>query len=236
MNSTERFSELLEKGLAQQVVSELRQCCETTAPASISLPDSGVICHGRFVSLQKETLLFDLLDEPKVEVKPFSTCSVSYCLASRGFVFLSVVYELRPSDPTRLAQIVLKVPSQIARTESRKSIRVPVVDDNLQVQVASASEAWTARPVDISLGGMLVEFPSGARPSQDIGQRLRVDLQLGANAVTFEAEIRHFQGRQYGLSFSETMVDGEVNPPEPYRNIVGELERKWLQARIGDDG
>lgn len=197
----------------------------------------GIIVQGRFASTSEETVTIEVFERPQTKLKPFSTVVITYFREGRSCVFITVVYDTRQKSASA-PEIVLKMPTQIARTETRQALRVPLVPNSgLRVRLNRGRTTYHPRPVDISLGGMSIEFDSGVDPNIPLGTTISVELKLDGEPVTLSAEVRRRDEEQYGLYFPSTSgaseEDTEGHAPPEYRNIVHALFRKWMLVGSG---
>ena len=85
--------------------------------------------------------------------------------------------------------------------------------------------------MDLSFGGMQIEYPPTQDPGFPRGTLLTVTLQRGGAPVRVRGEVVRRTDSSYGLMFSEHFHLGKLDAPEDYRTLVLEIERIWLKAR-----
>jgi hypothetical protein len=217
------------------VISRLQQCCDEGTPAVILSLTRSTVSKARFSSLtgMGESLLFELAEGSQADFEPLSLCCVSYVQGGRGWLFVASVREFWHGDTDDEVRLVVRTPECVTATEARQSLRVPVEPGSgLGVEIHDAEgQPIAARPVDISLGGMLIMFPQNALPDLPVGKALTVALRLGGDAVTIDAVVQRRDGASYGLRFPSFFPHDSSHLPEPYRNIVRALEKRWLRSR-----
>ncbi len=221
-----------------QIVSMLSAQCARLNTARVITSDLGLICQARFSSLSAESVLLELLDPPETGYfRPLSLCVVSFNNGSRHCIFLSSVIHFKQDkqeEELQIGQLLLRIPSDIIAAESRIAFRVPLGrDTELRVRVVDENgKTWTPRPIDISMTGILIEFPADDVPDFQIDDRLQVELRMNNHVEQLEGTVRRCEGRGYGVIFPEVLRGAEFDPPAALRAIVNALERNWLRSRF----
>jgi len=213
----------------------LWEFCVNGAPAVVITLDERGVYQARFVSMSKDSVTLDLLTEPaEGTFSPDSVCSVSFHLGNRAGIFLATVRELVPPRAAPQAHsLVLNLPRLVIRGETRRTFRLPVAQD-LGVNVTLVDERGgqlTPRLLDISLGGMLVEFPIGQDPEFESGTSVRAEIRHRNHNVRLQGEIRRRERRQYGILFVDILQEGNIDPPEALRTILKAIEARWQEER-----
>ncbi len=154
--------------------------------------------------------------------------SLSGLLQSPGphHAFLSQIRDWNHgSTPPRLT---LELPTRLLATEHRRNFRIPLgADSGLDVRVSiRGGEVRPARPLDISIGGMLIELPDD--PDLEDAAKLDLEMRLDDDTVHIGAVVRHRCACRYGLLFADAVGEDRVRPLEPLRRLVDELEQRWL--------
>ncbi len=206
----------------------LSRCCDGGVPAVIVAPDTNGAFQARFSQAADDAVTFELLTDPGPAFKVLSTCCVSFWREGRAHVFLTSVLKA-PQDTDEPAMLAVLFPRQIVGAEVRAALRVPVLEQTgARVQLeAGAGRVLEPRLVNVSLGGILVEFPVGGDPNLLVGDECQVSLKLRDMTARMKGEIRRHQGRQYGIFFPGVFKGGELAPPDGYRCIVALLEQLW---------
>jgi c-di-GMP-binding flagellar brake protein YcgR len=209
------------------VVGILAECCSSATPA-LALPvDVGVPFEALFLEVtNRGVTLATEAEAAEATFYSLCPCLVSFSHGGRVMAFLSQIQDwTHADDPPRL---VLELPSRLLAMEHRRLFRVPVREDHgLQVSVtADDGRVRIAKPLDITVGGMLVEFDED--PSFAIDTRLRVAMSLEEDAAEVAGLVRHRRDRRYGLSFYEIVSQGRIRPSEVLLRIVRRLEERWL--------
>ena len=138
-------------------------------------------------------------------------------------------------------QHLLNLPRSLALqapdpSQKRRFYRTPISsleDLGLEITVLVDERVWTVRPLDISVGGILIEFPPGDLPDLASDSQLQVTLQLEAKTVRLTGVINRQHKRRCSLFFREVypQTGGTAEPPQPLREIVEALEEQWFEQR-----
>ncbi len=211
----------------------LGDCCDRSATALIFLRDSRSGCCARFAAISDESITLAVDPEcEKIGLHPLSPCLLVFnheCQTLAGF---SRVRELNYAKAP--AELVLDLPFRVLSTESRTVFRVPViVEHGLEVQLkAEDGRTWSVTGLDVSAGGILIEFASGSDPDFPVDTRLGIELRLEDKTATATGIVRHHHGSRYGLLFAESLQKGELIPEQQLRGLLTTLETRWLQNRV----
>ena len=220
-------------GLEKDELDQLLQTlCTQGTPVTLISVDSGAIGRGRFRLFSNGLVTVDVLDKPKqVTCKPLTQCVFVFRLGNRGCVFLALV-ESFCSDTTP-ETLVVRAPNQIA-SENRSAFRVPIFQDNSPlVRIKQNGHTiGTPQAIDISLTGILVEFPSEDVPEIDVDTKVQIELGLDDIEIDLVGDVRRRDGQRYGILFPETLKGAHVEPPDGLKTIVRKLEKIWLQRRV----
>ena len=209
--------------------------CDQRKPVTLSVgrPPLIVPARFRFVSENSRFVAFEVLDGvPNLEVSPGDPCTVIFVDGLRTSVFASAALEYDAASKP-LAILRIGLPEQIVRTETRSALRIPLHrESELRVTVHCRDRWWTATPVDISLGGVLVEFPPNEPFNAGEDDELLVDLELPGRVVQLEGMAQSRLGNCHAIYFSEVLRrlrHGDATPPDGLREILDELEDGWLR-------
>jgi hypothetical protein len=141
-----------------------------------------------------------------------------------------VINSPKDTVPTTL---VVRAPPEIA-SENRSGFRVPILKGSAPlVQILSdESMLSTPRALDISVTGILVEFPPAEAPEFPIDTKVRLKIRFEDTALDLKGLVRRKQGGRYGIFFPEVIKGIHIEPPEALAKIVRKLEAIWLRQRI----
>jgi len=210
------------------VVPLLRDCADRHLPAMLLVPDLGVTFRARFGVVGAESFLLDMLEDASRILRPASGCFVALYLEQRAYVFYTRIHQYRLEKPPRLSRIVLAIPVQLMGKEMRQWFRVPIVPESgLHVRVTTDSgETACPTPLNIGLGGLLIEFQEDDNLYLPIGSELELELEFGEDKIQCRAEVRRRTGQAYGLCLENKALKGEM-----LQEFVSRLEREWLAYR-----
>ena len=115
----------------------------------------------------------------------------------------------------------------------RKAFRIPVFPScGLSATLRMFQKTWSVTPKNISLTGIFIEFPDGDTPDLNIDSEVELTVQLENKALALRGLIRRREANGYGILFPECLRKGEVYPPDSLRQMVMELQRRWIQNRM----
>ncbi len=126
--------------------------------------------------------------------------------------------------------------SALAGSERRTGFRVPIaslgssIGERLRAFVTTQRGDWVeVTPVNISLTGILVETEEnlGAQGTQS-----SVKLALDDNTVQLPSVVVRHEPNRVAFQFTESIKDGELEPPPKLVAIYRTLETLWLKARV----
>ena len=119
------------------------------------------------------------------------------------------------------------------RTEGRRAFRVAVPRlTDLTVRIGFKGKTWSVIPVDLSLMGILIEFPKTEAVDIPIGAEIAIELRLIDKIAALTGLVRRRKDNQYGILLEDSLRNGELKPPESLVLIYKELERQWLRRRL----
>ncbi|MBC8366601.1 PilZ domain-containing protein [bacterium] len=218
------------------LTNTLQECCSKQVGVGIIQADSNLICQGKFARVSNSSVIFETYAPEEIQFFPLSTCMVSYFREGKAHAFISLVRESHPGRDKHSQRLFLRLPEQIAVSQVRWTFRVPTTGiPGFDVKLHCAKgDVYTPEPRDVSFGGMKVEFDKDGDPDLCLGGKGKLSMSYEGNSVSLEAEVRRRDGHAYGLFFPGVFKNEEFSPPEAYREIVKDLERRWLQLRRED--
>ncbi|MEL6104981.1 MAG: hypothetical protein AAFU85_03040 [Planctomycetota bacterium] len=159
----------------------LTECCLQALPATVLSPTSGLVCHGRFQSLDRTNVLIrfnkeysPLLSEPM--------CCVTFQYEGRArafFTHLSGVIDRQSRD------VAFALPDEIRTAERRHSLRVPATPDcpaHVRIESKLTFDPGPGMVVNLGLAGVLVDFHS-ASVLHGFGSRVAISIACGRDSV-----------------------------------------------------
>jgi len=204
--------------------------CAEAAPAQLHLHGTGTVCRLRFAALAAEAVVFERIDEVE-SMDLGQVCSVSFRHGDRPLLFLSSMVDSCAGNDELLPRLTLGLPAAVVGVELRRAQRVPVVDRlrALTLSVSTGEQrTWTPKLVNLSLAGMLIEFPKDRMPDLPVFTRVQVDLELGQDRVRLRGVVRRQDENRLGVFFPEAIRGAELDPPAALRRIFGALEQQWI--------
>jgi hypothetical protein len=126
--------------------------------------------------------------------------------------------------------------SRFTHTElnRRTSFRVPVVSpDNLTVRIAIDMKLIDARPLDMSLNGILVQIEDHRlNIENEEPVPAMIQLGMGQQSIKLEGHLRRKSGDKLSFQFDSSNWDACGEPPELLVDMFMELQRDWLTSRF----
>ncbi len=218
----------------------LATCCQLKLPATILAPDTMTVLHARFLALDGDGVTLELPQGATSNLRALSTCCVTGFHRGRAFVFMSLIRGFDASERT-LPWVRVETPRVVSCTDIRKSFRVPVGHKELSAQVVLV-EAGVLLPVeltDLSFGGAMLALPEGS-PALTEGTKLRLRIRSRIEdhpaSLELEARVRRLHRgptSRVGVIFPEFTEQGAIDPCQELRDLVLQLERRWIQSRRG---
>ncbi len=214
---------------AGPLATALEECRRRRVPAVVAPVEAAAAYPARFADGAANGDLALELREP-AELAAGQFACVSFTYAGRSWLFVARVRDHLAGDGTCAARLVVAGPTHAVGSDLRRAVRLAVPPASGLVVRAMSRHTPTLAPqaIDISLGGMGVEFPEGGDPDLELGSPLDVELCLGGARVVVKAIVRRRSGRSYGLSFPEHGDRQATTPAEPFQRILDALERSWF--------
>lgn len=187
----------------------------------------------RGTSIEDRTLQIELMDRPRnLDSETTDYCTAIFSEGLQATVFASEVLALE-LDILPRPQLLLRLPENLTRTEARTSSRIPLHrETGLEILLSHDGQHWRPRPLDISLGGILVEFPPDLEVPMSEFDAVRVDILLGDFTTSLEALVQRRQGRAFALYFVDALRElrqGLARVPRVLQPIIESVEREWLE-------
>lgn len=206
----------------------LESSCRGFCPAAIITREPTVLCQGRFAEVGERTVTIELFSVPEgAVIWPLGISSVSFHQGNLGRMFMTRIRDYQAAS----SRLVLEIPASIASADVRRSARIPVLPGSrLVVQVRSGGQVTLPRTVNLSLGGILLQFPPEIDPDLDPESTVGVDLSVDDERVSLTGIVRRRRDHDYALFFTEVLDDLQ---PEVDRlaRIVDVLQRTWLSQK-----
>lgn len=216
-------------------MQRIDEFCEQKRLVSLTLADQERVLPCRFSGFESDSVTLEVLSPGTEELTGLPLpCTLIFTDGNEtNLLFGSAKSFTR--DPGSFPKIRLRVADRISKTETRTSFRVPLSPTSkLQVTLRSEEKEWTPRPVDISLGGILLDFSAVEVPDLWDCEDLTIKLTIDDQSV----ELDGFPGRRddscYAVYFSEALRSLRRAPTEIPRvlgGIIEKLEQEWLEQQ-----
>jgi len=226
--------ELIEKFINEDVANALKTCCSRRLHAVIVSPTSGGSVKANFLRQSDDTLIFEVRGQAGAIFDKLTPAVVSYLADNTLHVFVGAVIAFLPSPST--GTLTLTIPPFILQPDMRRFFRIPLVEAG-RVSVVMEDQGYTVmepKLIDLSAGGMLVEFALGEDPKLEPKSALKVKLQLDEAVASYLAEVRHSRPGSYGLMFVESPdATKALEDEDALKKILADLEQLWVARRLG---
>ncbi len=229
--------------LGRQAIHEsLIAACSQHVEAALVAPDTAQVIRCRFHTLDEGIVVLRGHEGTSSSVTTLATCCVTYNLDGRAFVFVTWCRASTMDDMSGRPLFSIAAPESIATLEVRHAFRVPVMSSQF-IEASIQRDAHRPLPVellDLSFSGARISMPSGQEmPEPEESIQLIASLETeGRTIIVNEAvEFRRIDvsaddGRLHcGLFFPDSYGTDSLEPDEPLREMVIELERAWILSR-----
>lgn len=206
------------------VVPLLSDCCEHHLLAVIVSPANGAAVSATFSALHDDAVEFDVRGQVHAAFDALASTVVSFQRRSITYVFAGSVVVFLPS--LRSGKMRLTIPPFIVQPELRRYYRVPILDQG-RVQVVIEDRGYSYEPslLNLSAGGMQVEFTPEEDPQLVRNSPLRVKIELDQYVTSYFAEVRHGATGKYGIEFMESPDIAEaLREGDSLKEILKELQ------------
>jgi hypothetical protein len=180
--------------------------------------------------LSDDLISVEIMERPKaIQFKPYAVCVFTCLLGNRPLVFVTSVKDFHADSYPEV--LIVAIPDEVA-SESRSSFRVPVLErDRPLVAVSHQDQRWEVAAVNLSVTGILVEFPSQNVPELEVGEEVSVQLKLEDEELALRAEVRRKDKNRVGLFFFEVWKGEQLDPPDELAKIVRRVEMLWFHRK-----
>lgn len=211
------------------VLRELKDCCARHLPALIAQPATETTIKAAFSLVDGDSLRFEVRGQAGAIFQDLAPAVVSYLIDNALHVFVGSVTGFTPSTTT--GYLTMTLPPFVIQPDMRRFFRVPLIDAGcIQIRMEDQGYGiYEPELVDLSVGGMLIQFPSGADPHLDVHSALKVKLELDEQVAHYLAEVRHSRGGKYGLMFIESPdAMDSIREAESLKEILATIGNAWL--------
>ncbi|GJL53535.1 MAG: hypothetical protein NPIRA02_06670 [Nitrospirales bacterium] len=118
-----------------------------------------------------------------------------------------------------------------SQKERRDGFRARVVHGlNLDAELrCSKNKAWSSTALNLSLNGVLLEFPKGHVPSLHVDEKVSVKLCCQDDSIWVPGVVRHQHAGRVGIYFPEFMHASAKSTEQIISRILRAVERGWLR-------
>lgn len=186
--------------LGEAVSAVLRQCATAGACAELFVPGLGKTYSARFQDCESESVLISVSPEVGTEFPVFGLCAVYFVHSNLAHLGLGRILSVRESPHGFTIEI--EAPALLSTAEPRTSERIPVPHGcGLVAFLFHDGELYRARPLNVSLGGMLVDAGKDL-PGVEVGSVIQVQASWNGISINLPALVRWCEGGSYGLFFN----------------------------------
>jgi hypothetical protein len=194
-------------------------------------PELGLYCQGAFQNVSDDSVTLNIFNAGLPRISVDSVCCTTFSHEFRPHVFVSSVLDYAVDRCSTFHQLELSIPTDIFAADRRMAYRFPVHrESGLSVTAKSKYGSSPVTAINLSVQGMLIQFPDSSEPHLAIGDSIGLAMRLRQHDVSVVGIVRHCSHRQYGLSFPSVLSNSNVAPPAALRAIVRAVENSWLRA------
>ncbi|GJL63278.1 MAG: hypothetical protein NPIRA04_19320 [Nitrospirales bacterium] len=115
--------------------------------------------------------------------------------------------------------------------ERRDGFRARVVHGlSLESELrCSKNKAWSGKALNLSLNGVLLEFPKDQVPSLHVDEKVSIKLCCHEDSVWVPGVVRHQRADRVGVHFPEFMHASAKSTEQIISRILRAVERGWLR-------
>ncbi|MEZ5550244.1 MAG: PilZ domain-containing protein [Pseudomonadales bacterium] len=116
--------------------------------------------------------------------------------------------------------------------EQRRSFRLTLDPGEINAWITAGSQEVTATPLDISLGGALLQVPTSHNKPLGRGDTCVVRLDLDGRVAVLNSEVVRVGVGQLAVRFVDCDIDGSLAPTSELMHLYSEMQRRWLAKRF----
>ena len=214
----------------EDIGQELKDCCARHLPVIIAQPGSQAAVKASFSLVGEDHLRFEVRGQAGANFTNLAPAVVSYQFDGNLHVFVGAITGFSPSAGS--GHLTMTPPPFIIQPDMRRFFRVPLIEPGrVQVRMEDQGGYSVFEPnlVDVSVGGMLIEFPVEVDPHFDLKSAMKVQLQLDEQIANYLAEVRHARPGKYGLMFVEAPSAADsLKEDQALKEILSVVEKTWL--------
>jgi hypothetical protein len=238
-NNTDRAT--LERLEGPQLRALIEARCAQQQRGAVLAARGHLVTEAVLLRLEGQILELELFGPAARQLRSQPAVTVCFADGTIAHTFFARVDGYLRATLDSPAKLRLVLPAQIsalsipAARVTRHSFRVPVVGD-VPMSVDARDDdgqAYQARVLDISLGGMLLELRRNVPPSLAPGHGLEISFAYAGATLQLRAEVRSCEGAEIGICFYTFGEGDDLRPPPRYERLVSQLERQWLRDKRG---
>jgi len=152
--------------------------------------------------------------------------------------FTSEIVEVVHKPDGTVAGLRCRLPDEVKSEDRRRAFRVPKVPPfAVRATLHSGEQTWPTRVVNLSVLGVLLEFPEpvAAALSEEAPYKLVLETFEG-NATVGAIMVRRSRRGRLAFRFPASTKMGEVSPSPELARVVRFAELVWMRRRNGKDG
>ncbi len=209
-------------GATRDVVRTIERMVMGRTSAVVVVPGTGGAAVGTFGAVDERIVSIDVVGRGPSVLQP-APCAVSFHVDGRAAVFLSAVEAWRFGG-LGLPRILVRLPDVIV-VESRRFPRLVVPPDvGLVTRVTAEEQTWSARTLDLSVGGACVRFPPDGTPDLPPGTMVRLSFGWPyEDAFALSCLVVRRTESSYGFAFGAEVVRGTGPEAEKMRLLIRRL-------------
>lgn len=208
---------------SDEALDIISQCAEQNAFAQLHFPGNNYGCGATIWEARPRriTLVLDADADPTA-VSILGLCSIYFVFEGKAHLGLARLLSVdRGARDTFIVE--LEAPDYFSTAEPRTSERIPVPEGaRLAVFVFHDSQLYRAKPINVSLGGMLLDV-GHPLPGVELGSVIQVQASLDGISLTLPALVRWSEGSSYGLFFNTVAQYGQPSSCPELVQIVQHL-------------
>lgn len=117
--------------------------------------------------------------------------------------------------------------------DQRRSFRVPIYDwSGLKVQIRKDEKQLPVHAKDISVTGIFLMLAPDDPFDLSIEETAELVLEFEDETQIHPAIVKRHYDDGIGFLFSDSIKDGQADPPAELSKMVMELQRRWIARRV----
>jgi hypothetical protein len=197
----------------EQTMAILQECAIRGAFGQLYFPSSNYPCAGNFGRCDEERVELTLDAETQAaSLSMFGLCSLYFLVGGRAYLGLSrLIRIVQTARGPAIAEV--ETPAHLSSAEPRSSARLPVPEEcEFSLYIFQDGKLHRARPLNVSLGGMLLDFGAKA-PDLEAGSVVQVQGTWSGITLNVPALVRWVDGNQCGVFFKSG--SRRIHPASP---------------------